>query len=146
MNLPIQSSRHTKQARCNRLVPPPSHSGKGSVLRGQVERDRWQGRRGQARAGGVDGAGEQVGGVGLAQAAGVDDAGQQGDAVRAYFRAGAVADASGDHVVAQLAFGGIVGERQPGVVQRLHDDLPVIEKLARKFAQRLLRRVAVLFA
>lgn len=57
----------------------------------------------------MNGLGDPVDGAGATQAAGVEDAGEQGEAVRAHRGAGAVADAPGDHVVPQLALGGIVG-------------------------------------
>jgi hypothetical protein len=48
--------------------------------------------------------------------------------------------------VTQLALGGIVGQLQHRVCQRADDRLPVIEKLARYCAQRLVVGVAVLLA
>lgn len=45
-------------------------------------------------------------------------------AVRAHGSAGAIADTTGN-VVPELACGGIVGQWQPGIGQRMHDEIPV---------------------
>jgi len=66
--------------------------------------------------------------------------------VRTHWIAGAVADASGNDVMAQLTLCGVVGQRQTGVVEYAHDGLPVIDEFARDLAQRLVRGVSLVLA
>ena len=65
-----------------------------------------------------------------ALAAGLDDAGERGEGARALGIAGAVAQAPGDDPMAQRPLGGIVGQRQLGMIEHHPEGVPVVEQLA----------------
>jgi len=85
----------------------------------------------------VDDGAEIAQGACLAAAAGFDDAGQESKGAGPFFGAGAVAEVARNHPVSQRLFGGVVRQRQMGLVDRAQDYLPVVQEFAGDAAQHL---------
>ncbi len=110
------------------LAPTMSVLAAGRLLRVRSRR-RWRVFDHQVRQ---ERAGERHAGV---RAIDVDDAGGKSNASGFLLAAGAEAQVPGDEPVVQETFGRLVGERQVGVVQWLHDCGVVLEDLTAELAE-----------